>query len=283
MNTTPHDGGELDLLSAVELCAGYDETRIINRLNFAVPQGALTILVGANGCGKSTLLKTLARVLKPSGGHVLLDGKDIHRLPTREVARKLGLLPQGPAAPEGLTVRELVAQGRFPHQSLMRQWTTADEEAVNAAMATAQVSEFADRAVDTLSGGQRQRCWIAMVLAQETDLILLDEPTTFLDLKVQVDVMNLLANLAHETGRTLVVVLHELSLAAAYADVLVMMKAGEIVCSGAPDSIFTADNLRLVFGLEASVLRDPASGRLFCMPSRGPAASKTITMAELAQ
>lgn len=263
-------------LEAIELRAGYDDTTILDGLDFAVPSGALTILVGANGCGKSTLLKTLARILMPSHGYVLLDGKDIHKAATREVARKLGLLPQGPVAPEGLSVRELVAQGRFPHQSLLRQWSSSDEAAVNAAMVTAQVTDFADRPVDSLSGGQRQRCWIAMALAQETDLILLDEPTTFLDLKVQVDVMNLLHDLAHKTGRTLVVVLHELSLAAAYADTLVMMQAGRIVCSGAPEAVFTAQNIKTVFDLDANVLRDPASGRLFCMPTRGAPASTHI-------
>ncbi|MET3927374.1 ABC transporter ATP-binding protein [Devosia sp. 2618] len=271
--------GGSERLAAIELSAGYEDAVIIEGLELAVPNGALTILVGANGCGKSTLLKTLARILKPVHGHVLLDGKDIHRSASREVARKLGLLPQGPVAPEGLTVRELVSQGRFPHQSLMQQWTSGDEAAVNAAMVTAQVAAFADRPVDSLSGGQRQRCWIAMALAQETDLILLDEPTTFLDLKVQVDVMNLLADLAHKTGRTLVVVLHELSLAAAYADNLVMMKSGRIVCSGAPQDVFTAANIKTVFDLDANVLRDPASGRLFCMPTRGEPAKAAVVPA----
>jgi iron complex transport system ATP-binding protein len=276
MQRQDQGSGESERLAAIGLSAGYDESTILSGLDFAVPHGTMTILVGANGCGKSTLLKTLARILKPTSGYVMLDGKDIHRSATRDVARKLGLLPQGPIAPEGLTVRELVAQGRFPHQSLLRQWTSADEAAVNAAMATAHVSDFAERPVDSLSGGQRQRCWIAMALAQETDLILLDEPTTFLDLKVQVDVMNLLADLAHKTGRTLVVVLHELSLAAAYADTLVMMQAGRIVCSGAPETVFTAANIKTVFDLDASVLRDPSSGRLFCMPTRGGAAQAEI-------
>jgi len=253
-------------LEALEVDAGYAQTNILEGVDLTVPDGKVTILIGPNGCGKSTLLKTMARILPPSRGHVLLDGKDIHHLNTRTVAAKLGLLPQGPTAPEGLTVRELVAQGRFPHQSLLRQWTRADEDAVNGAMSIAGIGEFADRAVDTLSGGQRQRCWVAMVLAQETELILLDEPTTFLDLKVQVDLMDLLTGLAHERGRTLVVVLHELSLAAAYADYLVMMKAGHIVSAGAPDDIFTAERLKDVFGLDASVLRDPASGRLVCVP-----------------
>ncbi|AKR58236.1 ABC transporter [Devosia sp. H5989] len=253
-------------LEAREVRAGYGEATILKSVGLAIPQGQVTILIGPNGCGKSTLLKAMARILRPMGGQVLLDGKDIHGLNTRAVAARLGLLPQGPVAPEGLTVRELVTQGRFPHQSLLRQWTQADEDAVNAAMATAGITGFADRPVDTLSGGQRQRCWIAMVLAQETELILLDEPTTFLDLKVQVDLMDLLRGLAHDKGRTLVVVLHELSLAAAYADYLVMMKDGQIVASGSPDDIFTAERLHQVFGLDASVLRDPASGRLVCVP-----------------
>ena len=253
-------------LEALQIHAGYAETTILKSVDLTIPDGQVTILIGPNGCGKSTLLKTMARILPPSRGHVLLDGKDIHTLNTKSVAARLGLLPQGPIAPEGLTVRELVAQGRYPHQSLLRQWTQADEDAVNGAMATAGITDFADRSVDTLSGGQRQRCWVATVLAQETELILLDEPTTFLDLKVQVDLMNLLTGLAHERGRTLVIVLHELSLAAAYADHLVMMKDGQIVAAGTPDDIFTAERLKHVFDLDASVLRDPATGRLVCVP-----------------
>lgn len=258
--------GQAAPLESLNLCFGYGGEDVVRAVDLAVPRGLVTVLIGPNGCGKSTLLKALSRILRPKAGHVLLDGKDIYALPTKLVAARLGLLPQGPIAPEGLTVRELVAQGRFPHQSLLRQWTIADETAVNAAMKTADVTDLADRPVDTLSGGQRQRCWIAMVLAQDTDLILLDEPTTFLDLKVQVDLMDLLTGLAHERGRTLVIVLHELSLAAAYADHLVMMKEGRIVASGAPDAIFTAERLKHVFGLDASVLRDPVSGRLVCVP-----------------
>lgn len=254
-------------LEGIGLSVGYGGTNVLDNVDLAIPTGEITILIGPNGCGKSTLLKAMARILTPSKGSVLLDGKDIHRLDTKSVAARLGLLPQGPIAPEGLTVRELVAQGRFPHQTLLRQWTRADEDAVNGAMDIAGITDFADRSVDTLSGGQRQRCWVAMVLAQETDLILLDEPTTFLDLKVQVDLMDLLAGLAHQRGRTLVIVLHELSLAAAYADYLVMMKEGHIVSAGTPDEIFTAARLKDVFGLEAKVLHDPDSGRMVCVPS----------------
>jgi iron complex transport system ATP-binding protein len=266
-------------LETLDVRAGYASTTVLNSINLAIPDGQVTILIGPNGCGKSTLLKSLARILKPTGGHVLLDGKDIHSLNTKSVAARLGLLPQGPVAPEGLTVRELVAQGRFPHQSLLRQWTRADEDAVSGAMAITGITDFAERHVDTLSGGQRQRCWVAMVLAQETELILLDEPTTFLDLKVQVDLMDLLTGLAHERGRTLVLVLHELSLAAAYADYLVMIKEGRVVCAGRPDAIFTAERLHDVFGLRASVLRDPASGRLVCVPNSARRAVRQVAAA----
>lgn len=253
-------------LQAQAISAGYEATKVLDGVTLRIPDGCVTALVGPNGCGKSTLLKCLSRILKPTGGAALLDGKDVFASNTREVAAKLGLLPQGPVTPEGLTVRELVSQGRFPHQSLIRQWTRKDEDAVNRAMQTADITAFADRPVDALSGGQRQRCWIAMVLAQETDLILLDEPTTFLDLKVQVDLMNLLTRLAHEDRRTLVVVLHELNLAAAYADYLVMMKNGQIAAHGAVSEVFSAETLKSVFDLDATVLVDEASGRPVCVP-----------------
>ncbi|PYF84570.1 MULTISPECIES: ABC transporter ATP-binding protein [Marinomonas] len=254
-------------LVATQLEVGYGDRRVLNQVDFAVPNGQLTILVGPNGCGKSTLLKSLARILTPSGGVVCLDGQDIHQSRTRDVAKKLALLPQDPVAPEGMTVREVVAQGRFPHQRILQQWSREDERAVEEAMSVAQVNDFAHRSIGELSGGQRQRCWIAMVLAQETDLILLDEPTTFLDLKIQVDVMNLLARLAHEKQRTLVVVLHELNLAAAYADYLVMMRDGAVLHQGTPEEIFSPDNLYQVFGLDAQVIRDPHSDRLICVPT----------------
>lgn len=261
-------------LRAEKLRSGYGSLDILKDIDLAIPNGKVTILVGPNGSGKSTLLKTLARILPARSGQVLLDGNDIHRSSTKAVAAKLGLLPQGPIAPEGLTVRELVGQGRYPHQSLLRQWSRADEDAVNRAMRIAGVTDFAERPVDTLSGGQRQRCWVAMVLAQETELILLDEPTTFLDLKVQVDLMELLTGLAHDDGNTLVIVLHELSLAAAYADHLVMMRDGAIVCAGEPEEVFTAERLKAVFDLDANVLRDPVTNRLVCVPFGARTASR---------
>lgn len=253
-------------LEGTRLEVGYGGNPILQGVDFQVPDGRLTALLGPNGSGKSTLLKTLARTLSPSRGQVLLDGKDIHRGSTRDVARKLGILPQGPTAPEGLTAHELISLGRFPYQRLWRQWSDDDERAVTDAMATANVTEFADRPIDGLSGGQRQRCWIAMVLAQESDLILLDEPTTFLDLKVQVDLLELLTRLAHQQGRTLLVVLHDLNLAAAYGDVLVMIRDGRIIHGGSPEAVFTAGNLKQVFNLDANVIRDPNTGRLVCVP-----------------
>lgn len=255
------------------LQAGYESRQVLDGVDIAVAEGKLTVLLGPNGSGKSTLLKTLARTLTPQAGHVYLDGKDIHRSSTREVAQRLGILPQGPVAPEGLSVRQLVSMGRFPHQRLWHKDAERDATAIREAMAYANVTEFADRSVDALSGGQRQRCWIAMVLAQQTDLILLDEPTTFLDLKVQVDLLALLSRLAHDHGRTLLLVLHDLNLAAAYADQLVMMREGAIVTRGSPNDVFTADNLKRVFDLDAHVLHDPASGSPVCVPFKRAMAS----------
>ncbi|MCS4505618.1 putative siderophore transport system ATP-binding protein YusV [wastewater metagenome] len=249
----------------------YGDQPILHGVDFRVEDGRVTVLLGPNGSGKSTLLKTLARTLSPRAGQVVLDGHLIHRQSTRMVARKLGMLPQSATAPEGLTARELVALGRFPYQTLWRQWTRGDEAAVDGAMETAGVTALADRPVDELSGGQRQRCWIAMVLAQGTDLILLDEPTTFLDLKVQVDLLELLVKLAHDHGRTLLMVLHDLNLAATYADTLVMLKAGRIEHCGTPGEVFTAARLKQVFDLDSRIIHDAESGRPICVPrAAGP-------------
>lgn len=248
------------------LCVGYDDRIILDNVEFELAAGQLTVLLGPNGCGKSTLLKALARTLPTRQGTVLLDGQDIQAQPAKAVARRLGVLPQSPTAPEGMTVRELVALGRFPYQSLLRQWSKADQAAVEKAMANADVSQFADRPVEALSGGQRQRCWIAMVLAQETELLLLDEPTTFLDLKVQVDLLELLKDLCTHHQRTLLVVLHDLNLAAAYADQLVMMRDGRIRYRGSPQAVFTERSLKEVFDLDAQVLADPQHGAPVCLP-----------------
>jgi iron complex transport system ATP-binding protein len=234
-------------------------------MDVVVPSGAITALVGPNGCGKSTLLRGLARLLAPRGGAVLLDGRAIHRIPTRELARQLGILPQSPAAPEGLTVRELVAQGRYPHQSWLQQWAAGDEGAVRRALDLTGMAELADRAVDTLSGGQRQRAWIAMTLAQETKLILLDEPTTFLDLAHQIEVLQLLERLNRDEGRTIVMVVHDLNHATRYAAHLIAMRAGELVAAGPPSAVVTPALLRDVFGVEADVVPDPRSGVPICV------------------
>ncbi|NRB18731.1 MAG: ABC transporter ATP-binding protein [Rhodobacteraceae bacterium] len=252
-------------LRVQNLSVGYDQEEIVKGVDFFAIKGGITVLVGPNGCGKSTLLKAMARILTPMAGQVLIDNELLHGLPTKEVALRLALLPQGPIAPEGLSVQELVSQGRFPHQSLFRQWSPEDSRAVSEAMKATNIVEFANRPLASLSGGQRQRCWIAMVLAQETPIILLDEPTTFLDLKVQVDVMNVLRKVA-KSGRTLVVVMHELNIAAAIADHLVMMRDGRIVASGTPHETMTRDRLKQVFGLDAQVIPDPQTGRPICVP-----------------
>lgn len=244
----------------------YDnKTIIVHDLNLTLQRGAITALVGPNGCGKSTLLRGLSRLLKPSQGGVYLNGQDIHALKAKDLARKLGILPQSPTAPEGLTVHELVAQGRYPHQSWFQQWSYQDEQVVIAALKKTNLTMFADRAVDTLSGGQRQRAWIAMALAQETDVLLLDEPTTYLDLAYQMDVLDLLDDLNAE-GRTIIMVLHDLNQAARYADCVVAMRGGQIVAQGTPEHVVTADNILQVFGLEAEVVTDPITGTPMCVP-----------------
>ncbi len=254
------------VLNATDLTVSYPEKVAVNSLSLSIPSGKITVLIGPNGCGKSTLLKTLARVLQPTCGAVTLDAKDIFSLATQDVAKRLSFLPQGPVTPDELTVKELVSQGRFPYQSLFRQWRESDETAVVEAMKAAKVDMFADLYVDQLSGGQRQRCWIAMVLAQETKLILLDEPTTFLDLKTQVELMDLVSTLAHEKGYTLVIVLHELNLAAAYADYLVMMRNGAVIHSGAPSDIFNKQTIKDVFDLDADIVIEPSLGNSICVP-----------------
>ncbi|WP_413691446.1 ABC transporter ATP-binding protein [Psychromonas sp. KJ10-2] len=265
---TPNNQASASTISLTtdNLVVGYDSP-IVKGVNLNIQPGKMSILIGSNGCGKSTLLKCLARVLPPISGQVLLNGKAVHQQPAKQVAKMMALLPQGPIAPEGLPVKELVSQGRYPHQSFLKQWSKEDEQAVNQAMQQANVEMLADRSIADLSGGQRQRCWIAMVLAQQTDIILLDEPTTYLDLKVQVDLLNLLSELAHQHQRTLVIVLHELNLAATYADHLIMMKDGNIYAQGTPEQVFNADNLQAVFGLNAKIIKDPDSRALVCIPS----------------
>ncbi|MFF7790349.1 ATP-binding cassette domain-containing protein [Streptomyces sp. NPDC007991] len=252
-------------LAARGVTVGYGARTVIDDLDVAIPPGVITTIIGPNGCGKSTLLRTLSRLLRPSRGTVVLDGDDIARLRTRDVARKLGLLPQAPVAPEGLTVADLVARGRHPHQSWLRQWSSDDADVVARALAMTGVSDLADRPVDALSGGQRQRVWISMTLAQGTDLLLLDEPTTYLDLAHAMEVLDLVDDL-HESGRTVVMVLHDLNLAARYSDNLVVMRAGSILAQGHPRDVLTAELLHEAFGLNAKVIDDPVGDRPLIVP-----------------
>ncbi|MBN1093191.1 ABC transporter ATP-binding protein [Blastococcus sp. TML/M2B] len=253
-------------LVAEELTLAYGERTVIDGLDLAVPAGRITAIVGANASGKSTLLRSMSRLLAPRAGRVLLDGAAVHRMPAKELARTLGLLPQSPIAPEGITVSDLVGRGRHPHQGVFSRWSREDDAAVAAALEATQTTELAERAVDELSGGQRQRVWIAMALAQQTDVLLLDEPTTFLDVSHQVEVLDLLTDLNAVRGTTIVMVLHDLNLAARYADHLVALEAGRIHAAGAPGDVLTEDCVRAVFGLASRVIVDPVSGKPLVLP-----------------
>ncbi|WP_405570698.1 ABC transporter ATP-binding protein [Streptomyces sp. NBC_01167] len=253
-------------LTARGLTLAYEDRTVVHDLDLAVPDGQVTVIVGPNACGKSTTLRALGRLLRPKGGAVLLDGDELARIPTKRIAQSIGLLPQSPVAPEAITVADLVSRGRQPHQAWWKQWSQEDERAVTDAMARTDVTALAERFVDELSGGQRQRVWIAMALAQETDLLLLDEPTTFLDIAHQVEVLDLMRRLNHERGRTVVAVLHDLNQAARYADHLVAMKEGRIVAEGHPSQVVTAALVREVFGLESVVVPDPVTGSPLVVP-----------------
>jgi iron complex transport system ATP-binding protein len=249
-----------------DLSAGYGETEILHSVDLDIPLGKITVIVGANASGKSTLLRAMSRLLTPSQGEVLLDGKSIHAAQTRELARRIGLLPQSPIAPEGILVDDLVRRGRHPHRGLFSRWSARDEEAVERALTVTRTADLADRAVDELSGGQRQRVWIAMALAQETGILLLDEPTTFLDINHQVEILDLLVDLNRTRGTTVVMVLHDLNLGARYADHLVALAEGRVHLAGPPDEVLSAETVRTIFGLESRVLTDPTSGRPMMLP-----------------
>lgn len=254
-------------LQAEALTLAYDEANLVIReLDLKVPSGKITALVGPNGCGKSTLLRGLSRLLKPRTGAVHLDGKSIHQIPTKELAKQIGILPQSPSAPEGLTVHELVAQGRYPHQGWFQQWSEEDERVTAEAMHITNMTQYADRPLDMLSGGQRQRAWIAMALAQETEILLLDEPTTFLDLAYQVEVLDLLHEL-NENGRTVVMVLHDLNQACRYANQIVALKDGQVYTQGAPWQVITEKMVKEVFRLEARIIPDLVTGTPMCVPA----------------
>ncbi|MBB5933893.1 ABC transporter ATP-binding protein [Streptomyces zagrosensis] len=253
-------------LAAERLTLGYGDRAVVNSLDLTVPPGEITAIVGANACGKSTLLRSMSRLLKPREGRVVLDGKEVHRVPAKELARTLGLLPQSPVAPEGITVADLVGRGRHPHQRVFSRWNAEDDTAVAAALEATDTTTLADRCVDELSGGQRQRVWIAMALAQQTDILMLDEPTTFLDASHQVEVLDLLTDLNHARGTTVVMVLHDLNLAARYADHIVALAAGRLHAAGTPHEVLTKENVRAVFGLNSHIIEDPVSGRPLMLP-----------------
>jgi iron complex transport system ATP-binding protein len=254
------------ILNAKDLTLQYEARKVVEGLTTEIPEGKVTMIVGANACGKSTLLRGLSRLLKPAGGTVTLDGKDIHTRPARELARTLGLLPQHPTAPDGITVRDLVGRGRYPHQGFFRSWSAADDAAVQRALHATDTLELAERSIDELSGGQRQRVWIAMALAQETEVLLLDEPTTYLDLAHQVEVLDLVTDLNRSRGTTVAIVLHDLNLAARYADHVIAMKGGCIVAEGPAPVVVTEELVFNVFGLESRVVPDPISGTPLIVP-----------------
>ncbi|AEN09136.1 MULTISPECIES: ABC transporter ATP-binding protein [unclassified Streptomyces] len=254
-------------LTADSVTLGYDRRTIAENLSVEIPDNSFTVIVGPNACGKSTLLRALSRMLRPESGEVLLDGQSIHRLPAKKVARMLGLLPQTSIAPDGITVFDLVSRGRYPHQGLLRQWSPEDERIVRESMESTGVAELAGRYVDELSGGQRQRVWIAMALAQQTPLLLLDEPTTYLDIQHQIEVLDLCAELHETQGRTLVAVLHDLNHAARYATHLIAMRQGRIVAEGAPGEVVTAGLVEQVFGMRCQVIDDPETGTPLVVPA----------------
>lgn len=253
-------------LNAHHLTLAYENALIIEDLSVTIPNGQITALIGPNGCGKSTLLRGISRLLKPQAGRVVLDSQDIWQMPTRELAKRLGILPQGPVAPEGLTVHELVAQGRYPHQRWFQQWSPLDERITRESLEITGVTEFADRPLDSLSGGQRQRAWIAMTLAQDSDLILLDEPTTFLDIAYQIEILDLLRMLNQDRDKTIVMVLHDINQACRYADHLIVMHRGSIAASGDPSDVITEPLVRDVFGIESRIYEDPVTDTPMVVP-----------------
>ncbi|MFE6589285.1 ABC transporter ATP-binding protein [Streptomyces sp. NPDC057781] len=253
-------------LATEDLALGYGDRAVIEGLDLTLAAGRITVIVGANACGKSTLLRAMSRLLVPRTGRVVLDGREVHRTPAKELARTLGLLPQSPVTPEGITVLDLVGRGRHPHQRAFARWTAKDDAAVAAALEATQTTDLMDRSVDELSGGQRQRVWIAMALAQQTDLLLLDEPTTFLDISHQIEVLDLLTDLNRTRGTTIVMVLHDLNLAARYADRLIALASGRLHAAGTTEDVMTEDTVRALYGMESRVIEDPVSGKPLVLP-----------------
>nr|WP_233189806.1 ABC transporter ATP-binding protein [Corynebacterium sp. J010B-136] len=253
-------------LHVKDVSVGYGERTVLDTLNVDIKRGAVTSIVGPNGCGKSTLLRTMSRLLNPTNGEIVLDGKSIHDIPTRKLATQLGLLPQTPIAPDGIVVADLVGRGRTPHQGILGRWSQQDYDIVAEALETTGISDLAERSIDELSGGQRQRVWIAMALAQRTDTLLLDEPTTYLDVKHQLDVLDLLTELNRDRGTTIVMVLHDLNLAARYSDELVAVSGGKVFAHGHPREVITKENVKSVFGIDSVIITDPVSDQPAVMP-----------------
>lgn len=253
-------------LHVKDVSVGYGERTVLDTLNVDIKRGAVTSIVGPNGCGKSTLLRTMSRLLNPTKGEIVLDGKSIHDIPTRKLATQLGLLPQTPIAPDGIVVADLVGRGRTPHQGILGRWSQQDYDIVAEALETTGIPDLAERSIDELSGGQRQRVWIAMALAQRTDTLLLDEPTTYLDVKHQLDVLDLLTELNRDRGTTIVMVLHDLNLAARYSDELVAVSGGKVFAHGNPREVITKENVKSVFGIDSVIITDPVSDHPAVMP-----------------
>ncbi|WP_108670624.1 ABC transporter ATP-binding protein [Peribacillus acanthi] len=256
----------MDAISTKSLTLSYGENPIIDQLDLSIPKGEITVFIGSNGCGKSTLLRSIARLMKPKSGSILLDGEAIAKLPTKEIAKKMAILPQSPLAPEGLTVLQLVKQGRYPYQSWYKQWSEEDEEKVMYALKATGVEHLKERPVDSLSGGQRQRAWIAMILAQDTDTILLDEPTTYLDMTHQIEILDLLFELNEKESRTIVMVLHDLNLACRYAHNIVAIKDKKIFAQGKPEYVVNCSLVKNVFQMDCEVTVDPLFGTPLCIP-----------------
>ncbi|MFQ3544487.1 ABC transporter ATP-binding protein [Halobacillus rhizosphaerae] len=251
---------------AKQIVAGYDQKTVIDAVSLTIPPNQISVIIGANGSGKSTLLKTLSRLIKPQSGDVYLDGKPLHNLPAKKLARVVGLLPQSPIIPEGITVSDLVGRGRFPHQSILSGWTNKDYEAVAEAMEIMNITELANHPIDELSGGQRQRVWVAMALAQQTDILLLDEPTTFLDITYQIEILDLLTDLNQKYGTTIVMVLHDINLSARYADHIFAIREGKLAAEGKPSKVINKDLIQDIFGLHSTVIEDPVSGSPSVVP-----------------
>lgn len=255
-----------NLFKAEHLVAGYDKKVIVNDVSLAIPNGKISVIIGANACGKSTLLKTLVRLIQPVSGEVTLNGKSIDKIPSKKLAQTIGLLPQSPVVPEGIAVADLVGRGRYPHQSFLKGWSKSDSLAVAQALDTMGISDLADQSIDELSGGQRQRVWIAMALAQETDILFLDEPTTFLDITYQVEILDLLTDLNRRRQTTIVMVLHDINLSARYADHIFAMHSGRLIAEGSPEEVITRELVKEVFQLDCRIIRDPVSDSPFLIP-----------------